>query len=110
MKRRNGIKVLKCGFEKVLKKYGKCFFQLFGNPESGEFNPVCNSVRVLLLNTMCFHAVVIRCLGNCILAYFYLNSVAHLKTALYRLRNHCFRVRLQYRPVSAIQHSGRSDA
>jgi len=27
---------------------------------------LCNLVRILLLNTMCFHAVVIRYLNNCI--------------------------------------------
>jgi len=53
---------------------------------SSQFIPICNSVAILLLNTVNVfpsHAVVIRCLDNCILTYFCPNSVAHSKTALW---------------------------
>ena len=47
-----------------------------------QFIPECHSVRILLLNTMCSHAVVIRYLDNCILTCFCPNSVAHTKASL----------------------------
>ena len=32
MKRTNGIELFKFSIEKVLKKYGKCFLEMCGNP------------------------------------------------------------------------------